>query len=98
MAVDTQNLSVVHNTGEGRFELRVGGELAVAEYLLAPGRIIFTHTGVPRAARGQGIASRLAHAALEHARANGLRVVPHCSFFRTYIQRHPEYQALMRED
>ncbi len=93
MAVDTQ--SVVHNMGEDRFEMRVGGELAVVEYLLAPGRIIFTHTGVPRAVRGQGIASRLAHAALEHARAADLRVVPYCSFFRTYIQRHPEYQTLV---
>lgn len=95
MAADTQDLAVIHNQGEHRFELRVGGELAVAEYLLAPERIIFTHTGVPRAARGQGIASRLAHAALEYARANELRVVAHCSFFRTYIQRHPEYQGLV---
>ncbi|GAB4200209.1 MAG: GNAT family N-acetyltransferase [Roseiflexaceae bacterium] len=91
----TATQEVTHNTAESRFELRVGGELAVAEYVLARDQIIFTHTGVPRSMRGRGIASRLAHAALEHARAAGLRVVPHCSFFRTYIQRHPEYQPLV---
>jgi predicted GNAT family acetyltransferase len=86
---------VIHNAAESRFELQIDGSLAVAEYELAPGEIIFTHTEVPRALEGRGLGGRLARAALDHARAEGLRVVPRCPFIRSYIERHPEYQPLV---
>ncbi|HEX6016891.1 MAG TPA: N-acetyltransferase, partial [Burkholderiaceae bacterium] len=34
-------------------------------------------------------------AALDHARTNGLRVRPACSYVRTYLRRHPEAQDLV---
>jgi hypothetical protein len=49
------------------------------------------HTGVPLELEGHGIGSRLARAALEYARAHGLRVVPVCPFVRAYLKQHPEY-------
>jgi predicted GNAT family acetyltransferase len=34
-------------------------------------------------------------AALDHARAHGLKVAPVCSYVRAYMRRHPETQGLL---
>ena len=44
---------------------------------------------------GRGVAGDLVKAALDYARAQGLRVVPACSYSAAYVQRHPEYADLV---
>jgi predicted GNAT family acetyltransferase len=83
------------NKAQSRFETDAGGEVAVAYYTRAPGVMTFTHTEVPSRLQGQGIASRLVRGALEAARAEGLKVVPRCSFVSSYIARHPEFSDLL---
>ncbi len=39
---------------------------------------------------------RLVHAALEQARERGHKVVPHCSFARAYVARHPEFADVVQ--
>jgi predicted GNAT family acetyltransferase len=73
-------LTVEHNLQAGRFEVEQDGHLAVLEYQLADGKIIFTYTGVPKALGGQGLGSCLAVAGLDYARVQSLTVVPLCSF------------------
>lgn len=90
-------ITVVNNLEAQRFEATLEGKVAVAEYRLGEGVIEFVHTEVPRELEGRGIASHLARAGLDHARANHLRVVPRCPFFAAWIARHPEYQDLVRE-
>jgi len=85
---------VDHNPLNKRFEIKKDGYLAVLEYQLAGGKIIFTHAGVPQAIGSQGLGSRLAAAGLDYARAQGLKVVPLCSFVAAYIQKHPETRDL----
>lgn len=92
----SETLPVKHNIPAGRFEIEKDGLLAILEYNLQNGAIIFTHTGVPDALGGQGIGSRLARAGLDHAHTAGLKVVPLCSFIANYIRKHPEYQDLLR--
>jgi predicted GNAT family acetyltransferase len=87
--------TVTHNLEAGRFQLEKDGLLCELDYRLEPGRIVFTHTGVPPALEGQGLASRLARAGLDYARAQGLKVVPACSFMENYLAKHPEYQDLV---
>ena len=55
----------------------------------------FTHTEVPDALEGRGIGKRLVKAALDDARAQGLKVVPVCPFVKHYIENHPETQDLL---
>jgi predicted GNAT family acetyltransferase len=87
---------VIHNPEAGRFEIRKDGHLAVLEYHLSDGKILFTHTGVPEALGGQGIGSLLARAGLNYAQAQSFTVEPLCSFIAGYIQKHPEYQSLVK--
>ena len=53
------------------------------------------HTEVPDALGGRGIGSALVRAALEHARAEGVRVNPRCSFVAGWLRRHPDHQDLV---
>jgi predicted GNAT family acetyltransferase len=86
---------VEHNESESRFEARVEGHLCVADYRRIGDTLHMTHTFVPPPLEGRGIAAALVGVALAHARAEGLKVVPHCSYVRRYMQRRPESQDLI---
>ena len=83
---------VANNEAARRWEAHVGDDLAgYAEYRLAGGRVMFTHTVVFAQYEGRGIGSQLARAALDDAVSRGLRITPYCPFIRAYIQRHRSY-------
>jgi predicted GNAT family acetyltransferase len=86
---------VVDNPSEHRFELPIGGALAVAYYHEAGGRIVLTHTEVPQELSSRGIGSKLARGVFEHLRRRGARVVTKCPFMAAYGARHPEYAAML---
>jgi predicted GNAT family acetyltransferase len=92
---DTSEIVVRDNPEAQRFETTVNGHLAIAEYRLIDGGIMFTHTEVPEALEGRGVGSALARTGLKAARDRKLRVLPVCKFFAAYIQRHPEEQDLL---
>ena len=94
---DPQTAYVVRdNPDRRRFEIDLGdGSLAIAEYTLPAGKIMFTHTEVPEAHEGQGIGTTLIRHALGEARARGLKVIPICPFFAAYMKKHPEVQDLL---
>ena len=83
------------NKAEQEFELAVDGYRALAAYQMEGDVIVFTHTVVPKAIEGRGVASTLIRAALDSARDQGLKVVPQCPFVAAYMQRHPETRDLL---
>lgn len=87
---------IVHNQAANRFEMRLGSELALVEYKQLHRRLAILHTEVPEAHSGQGIASQLARTILEYAREQQLSVLPYCPYVKAYIERHPEYQDLVK--
>ena len=78
----------------GRFQTVVDGHLGVCDYRLEGSVMHMTHTEVAPELEGRGIAVALVQAALDHAKAAGLKVNPLCSYVRLYMQRHPETAAL----
>jgi predicted GNAT family acetyltransferase len=82
--------AVYDNKALSRFELEAEGGIAFANYRLAPGKVIITHTETPRALRGRGIASELVKGALQIIRAEGLKLVAGCGFVVDYLGKHPE--------
>ncbi|MEH6675986.1 GNAT family N-acetyltransferase [Phenylobacterium sp.] len=95
---DPDDLPVINNTDDGRFEIRVGDDVAYAEYRLLKTGILFPHTEVPPAFEGKGVGSKLVRAGLDYAREHGQAVMPVCPFFASYIKRHEEYQDLLHPD
>jgi predicted GNAT family acetyltransferase len=87
--------SISHNAAASRFETTVDGQLCVADYHLAGSTMHMTHTYVPPALEGRGIAAALVADALVFARSGGLRVRPSCSYVAAYMRRHPETLDLL---
>jgi predicted GNAT family acetyltransferase len=85
-----EKVEIRDNRAKSRFEAALGEAVAVADYNLVEGGIVVSHTEVPPAFRGQGIAGKLYEAALASARKEGRRVIPVCPVFAAYLQRHPE--------
>ncbi|MBC7166573.1 GNAT family N-acetyltransferase [Phenylobacterium sp.] len=92
------DLEVINNSEAGRFEVRLGGDVAFAEYRLLKTGILFPHTEVPPAFEGKGVGSKLVRTALDYAREHGQAVMPVCPFFASYIRRHEEYHDLVHPD
>jgi predicted GNAT family acetyltransferase len=87
---------VRNNEQESQFETTVDGHRAIAAYdLEEPNRIVFTHTEVPEALAGRGIAGEIVKYALDYARDHKLTVVPQCAYVAAYVKRHSEYQDLL---
>ncbi len=92
----TQPTIVVrHEPSQHRFVAELGGALALADYTLEAGVMHIHHTEVPPALQGLGVAAQVVDFALAHARAEGLRVRPVCSYVAAYMKRRPETQDLL---
>ena len=98
MTEPTADAPVHDNPEARRFETRVEGHLAVAEYDLEPGAMRFTHTLVPPELSGKGVGSRLAAACMDACRSRGLKAMPDCSFIAGYMRKHPECHDLVHPD
>lgn len=89
-------MTVRDNAEQDRYEVLIDGQLAGASYYRdRDGVRVVTHTEVADEFEGRGVGGRLVAGVLDDIRARGLLVVPLCSFTRSYIERHPEYQDLI---
>ena len=92
------DIQIADNPAASRYEARLGDQVAAySEYILRPGRLVFTHTIVEPELEGRGIGSQLVREELDDVRRRGLKVTPLCPFVRAYIRRHPEYHDLVAE-
>lgn len=85
---------IQHDPASSRFTTHLDGHEAYLEYSQIGETLTITHTIVPSAIGGRGIAGQLVKQAMEHAKAAGLKVDPACSYAETWMQRHSEYADL----
>lgn len=90
----TDSTPIQHDAASHRFTQAVDGHTGYVEYTQGDGSLAITHTVVPDAIGGRGIAAQLVQAALEYARSQGLKVDPQCSYAAAYFDKHPEYADL----
>ncbi len=83
-----------HDAAHHRFVTEVDGHMAYVEYEPGASAIAITHTIVPDAIGGRGIAGALVRAAALHARNEGLQVDPVCSYADAWLRKHPEFDSL----
>jgi predicted GNAT family acetyltransferase len=86
---------VIDNTTAHRLEIHEGGAIAFLAYRTHGDVIEYLHSETPPELRGRGYAGALAKFGLERDKAAGHKVIPTCPFVKTYIERHPEYAALV---
>jgi predicted GNAT family acetyltransferase len=87
-------MNIHHDSANQEFTTDTTDEQAELAYSLpAAGVIDFVHTFVPESQRGQGVADKLAEAALAYAREQHLRVRTSCEFMASYVQRHHQQYA-----
>ena len=86
-------LRIEHEPGR-RFVARCGDVEAELVYTRRGDVLDVQHTWTPPTLRGRSVAARLTDAVFAYARAEGLRILPTCSYTRIYLARHPELRAL----
>jgi uncharacterized protein len=80
---------------QNRFFTKVDAIVAHLDYELADKVMTITHTIVPEALGGRGIAGHLTKAAFDHARAQGYKIIPACSYVAAWVKRHADEQDLL---
>ncbi|HME40785.1 MAG TPA: GNAT family N-acetyltransferase [Steroidobacteraceae bacterium] len=80
--------TINHDPIARRFTTEVDGNHAQLDYTLADRVMTITHTHVPPAIGGRGIAAELMRAALSAARAAGWTVSPACSYAKAYMAKN----------
>ncbi|KFN42816.1 GNAT family N-acetyltransferase [Arenimonas oryziterrae] len=88
-------LDIHHDRDHRRFTAEVDGITCVLEYHLAANTMTITHTGVPQAVGGRGIAGEITQFAFDTARSEGWKVVPACAYAAAYVRRHPDVADLL---
>jgi uncharacterized protein len=86
-----RNMSTIsHDSNEHQFSTEVDGHRAELDYTLADGVMTITHTRVPQAIGGRGIAAELMRDALKFAAERGLSINPACSYAAAYMRKHAQ--------
>jgi uncharacterized protein len=86
------DVSTTRNDALHRYELHVGGELAVqVRYIDRPGHVDFIHTETAEKFKGKGLARVLVHFALDDVVASGKRIIPDCPYVYRYLRKHDTY-------
>lgn len=92
------DLHIVDNTEEQRFETRLNDKIALIAYRWEHGMLALMHTEVPEEFEGEGIASALATFAFEQAKQQQRKVLVFCPYISVWLNRHPEYRELVEKD
>jgi predicted GNAT family acetyltransferase len=91
-ATDTADAqkTVTRNEEAGRYEIRVEGAIAGFTEIEpdGSGRVVFPHTEIDPAYKGQALGSILVREALSDAARRGETIVPLCSFVRKYLREN----------
>ena len=97
-AIGDEKVEREDGPAKGRYLLVIDGAEAEMTYSRAgDAMIIIDHTHVPDTLRGRKVGERLVRQAVEDARRDGVTIVPLCPFAKAQIDRHPEWQDVLRK-
>lgn len=81
---------------KGRFFIEAEGkEIASMHYVYAGEKMIIDHTEVSSVYEGRGLGKQLVKAAVEFARALGIKIIPLCPFAKGIFDRVEEYRDVL---
>lgn len=86
--------------GENKFYVGDNQEEALAEIRFVPTgatKLIVDHTYVSNELRGQGVGEALVKRIVAFAREEQKQIIPLCTFTKSQIDQHEEYQDVLKE-
>ena len=90
---------LIDKADENRFEQDFksdGGDGQVwADYAVRDGVHFILHVEAEPSLRGSGAAGRFMQALADHARQDGLKLVPRCSYAVAWFRRHADYADIL---
>jgi len=87
---------VVNDIQGSRFVLDVNGHKVYVLYAEDKEILDLYSTYTPSQLRGQGLAEKVVLAAFEYAKEKNLKVLANCWYVRKFIEKHEEYEALLK--
>ena len=97
--MDLAKLKSIQNVEENRFELAVGGEIAIIDYKIGKsGNWYLVHTEVPDKLKNHGVGNKLVRESLNILAIQDVRIIPSCPFVRAFIKRHKDDYAKLLAD
>lgn len=91
------DMNVEHDAENQIFYITIKNVKAYLQYDQIDDKTLdYKHTFVPKELRNQGLAGKIVDYALQYARVHGFSVIPSCPFVEKYIERHPQYEALLK--
>lgn len=95
------DIPITREEGEtsGRYVARAPGKPeAEMTYSKAGEKIlIINHTGVPKELGGMGVGKALVEFMVHDVRARGLKIIPLCPFTKATLEKHPEWQDILKD-
>ncbi len=82
--------TLIHNEPECKYEYHIDGHIAYITYDDQDGNMHLTHTIVPDALAGKGLAKMLLEDVLEQIKKDNKKAVAQCSYIVKYQEKNPE--------
>ena len=90
------DIEVQHDASQQLFYADVSGGRGELRYNKVNDRTLdYYSTYVPDDLRGHGLAATITQFALDFAREHHYKIIPSCSYVKSFIQRHTEYADLI---
>lgn len=83
----------------GRYVARIAGKPDAEMTFSKAGKsiLIIDHTGVPMVLGGMGVGKALVEHMVMDVRARGLKIIPLCPFTKATLQKHKEWQDILKD-
>jgi predicted GNAT family acetyltransferase len=95
MMTDFRDVTAAHRFEQGFIDDQGETRAVFADYAVQGDTRVILHVEADRGLRGGGAAGRFMQALAEHARAEGLKLAPRCSYAVVWLKRHPEYDDVV---
>lgn len=95
MTAEIKDVPLIQNKIEEQFEMRFGDDVALIAYQERGDNYMLIHTEVPESLEGKGIASMLVTKTLSLIEEQGRKIIPMCSYVKSFLAKHPEWQRIV---
>ena len=92
-------LHIQHDVNQQHFFVKINNDMCQLNYRkISADTLEYYRTFIPEGLRGRGIAGDITKFALQYALDNHYFVIASCTYVKVYIQKHPEFESLVRND